>query len=194
LASCFAEIGHAPEILKAVNPYYAINLLTNVKGGFLAFGAVFLCTTGAERYTVTSAIAEGKTFASHGDREGDVAAQLLRAGSMASQQSRDNAERLQSFLWTGAGMVSYSEHAIATGAAIVASQALISGSFTLINEAIRLNFWPKVRIVYPLPSGGSYIYLLLTGCYGQVALALLFTSRNQAAWKRPTVLLSSSPC
>jgi len=44
----FAEIGHAPEILKAVNPYYAINLLTNVKGGFWLLGAVFLCTTGAE--------------------------------------------------------------------------------------------------------------------------------------------------
>lgn len=58
---------------------------------------------------------------------------------------------------------------IATIAAIIASQALISGSFTLINEAMRLNFWPKVKIKYPTELKGQlYIpsinWLLLAGC------------------------------
>ena len=58
---------------------------------------------------------------------------------------------------------------MATLAAIVASQALISGSFTLINEAIRLNFWPKVKIKYPTELKGQlYIpslnWLLWAGC------------------------------
>jgi KUP system potassium uptake protein len=58
-------------------------------------------------------------------------------------------------------------------AAVIASQALISGSFTLINEAMRLNFWPKVRIKYPTEEKGQlYIpsinWLLLIGCIGIV--------------------------
>ena len=62
---------------------------------------------------------------------------------------------------------------IATLAAVIASQALISGSFTLINEAMRLNFWPKVRITYPTELKGQiYIpsinWLLLLGCIGIV--------------------------
>ena len=60
---------------------------------------------------------------------------------------------------------------VATLAAIIASQALISGSFTLINEAMRLNFWPKVKINYPTDVKGQlYIpsinWLLFIGCVG----------------------------
>jgi len=62
---------------------------------------------------------------------------------------------------------------VATLAAVIASQALISGSFTLINEAMRLNFWPKVKIKYPTELKGQlYIpsinWLLLLGCIGIV--------------------------
>jgi KUP system potassium uptake protein len=62
---------------------------------------------------------------------------------------------------------------VATLAAVIASQALISGSFTLINEAMRLNFWPKVKIKYPTEEKGQiYIpsinWLLLAGCIGIV--------------------------
>jgi len=76
--------------------------------------------------------------------------------------------------------------AIATGAAIVASQALISGSFTLINEAIRLNFWPKVRIVYPTTIRGQlYIpsvnWMLWAGCLG-ITLYFQESSGMEAAY------------
>ena len=75
---------------------------------------------------------------------------------------------------------------IATAAAIVASQALISGSFTLINEAIRLNFWPKVRIVYPSDLRGqlyvpSVNWLLLAGCIG-IVLHFRESSGMEAAY------------
>ncbi len=64
---------------------------------------------------------------------------------------------------------------VATAAAIVASQALISGSFTLINEAIRLNLWPRVKINFPSDIKGQlYIpsvnWFLLLGCIGVVFL------------------------
>ena len=64
---------------------------------------------------------------------------------------------------------------IATIAAIIASQALISGSFTLIAEAVRLNLWPKVRINYPTEQKGqlyvpSVNWLLCAGCIGVVLL------------------------
>ncbi len=55
--------------------------------------------------------------------------------------------------------------AIATSAAVIASQALISGSFTLISEAMRLNFWPKVSVKFPTELKGSFIFHLSTGYY-----------------------------
>ncbi|HQW00791.1 MAG TPA: KUP/HAK/KT family potassium transporter, partial [Bacteroidia bacterium] len=75
---------------------------------------------------------------------------------------------------------------IATAAAIVASQALISGSFTLINEAIRLNFWPKVRVVYPTDMRGqlyvpSVNWVLLAGCIG-ITLFFKESSGMEAAY------------
>jgi KUP system potassium uptake protein len=75
---------------------------------------------------------------------------------------------------------------IATASAIIASQAMISGSFTLINEAIRLNFWPKVKVVYPSDLRGQlYIpslnWLLYAGC---IAVVLYFeeSSKMEAAY------------
>jgi KUP system potassium uptake protein len=76
--------------------------------------------------------------------------------------------------------------AIATAAAIIASQALISGSFTLISEAMRLNLWPKVKIRYPSEERGQvYIrainFLLYFGC---VAVVLYFqrSSKMEGAY------------
>ena len=75
---------------------------------------------------------------------------------------------------------------IATAAAIVASQALISGSFTLINEAIRLNFWPKSRVVYPTNFRGqlyvpSINWFMMLGCIG-ITLYFRESSGMEAAY------------
>jgi KUP system potassium uptake protein len=75
---------------------------------------------------------------------------------------------------------------IATLAAVIASQALISGSFTLINEAMRLNFWPKVNRISYRGKGQLYIpsinWLLFLG-----ALVSFCTLRNQEIWNMPMV-------
>src|SRR5204862_1010514 len=76
--------------------------------------------------------------------------------------------------------------AIATAATIIASQALISGSFTLISEAMRLNLWPKLRIKYPTEERGQlYVaginWLLFIGCIG-IVLFFQKSANMQAAY------------
>jgi KUP system potassium uptake protein len=167
------------EVLKAINPYYAYHLLKIHPDGFFVLGFVFLCTTGAEAlysdmghcgrkniriswiFVKTTLVLnyfgqgaylihhEGKTLFELGGKNGNPFYLIM-------------ADWFQPI-----GIV------IATLAAVIASQALISGSFTLINEAMRLNFWPKVKIKYPTElKGQMYIpsinWLLFLGCVGIV--------------------------
>ena len=81
---------------------------------------------------------------------------------------------------------------IATAAAIIASQALISGSFTLISEAMRLNLWPKMKINYPTEEKGQ----LFIPAVNMLLFLRLFWyctvfSKNQPTWKQPMVLPST---
>jgi KUP system potassium uptake protein len=168
-------------VFKALNPYYAIKLLTTYPGGFYILGGVFLCTTGAEalysdlghcgkwniRYSwifvktclILNYLGQGAWLLNnyHG--------QLISADVIESGFNPFYGLMPHWFLYFGI--------AIATAAAIIASQALISGSFTLISEAMRLNLWPKLRIVYPTEARGQlYIpainFLLYAGCVGVV--------------------------
>jgi KUP system potassium uptake protein len=145
-----------PTIFHAFNPYYAYKFLTDNPNGFLLLGAVFLCTTGAEalysdlghcgikniRITwifvktalILNYLGQGAWILSN--NEGLVRASNPFFAIMPSW-----------FLITGI--------IISTIAAIIASQALISGSFTLISEAISLNFWPKIKIKYPTDVKGQ---------------------------------------
>ncbi len=170
-------------VLKAINPYYAYHLLIADSGinpeGFFVLGFVFLCTTGAEALysdmghcgrkniriswifvkitLILNYFGQAAYLIQH---EGETLRSL--GGSNANPFYLSMASWFQPF-----GIV------IATLAAVIASQALISGSFTLINEAMRLNFWPKVKIKYPTELKGQlYIpsinWLLLLGCIGIV--------------------------
>lgn len=173
------QIMDNPEVIKAINPYYAYKILMADKGinpdGFFILGFVFLCTTGAEAlysdmghcgrkniriswmFVKTTLILNyfgQAAYLIH--HEGQTLRSL--GGSNANPFYLSMASWFQPF-----GIV------VATLAAVIASQALISGSFTLINEAMRLNFWPKVRIKYPTEHKGQlYIpsinWLLLLGC------------------------------
>ncbi len=176
-----------PYVLRALNPYYAINLITQYPGGFWLLGAVFLCTTGAEalysdlghcgRQNIRISWIFVKTCLVL-NYFGQGAWLLAREGSFLETQNPFYAMMPPWFLIPGI--------MIATAAAIVASQALISGSFTLINEAIRLNFWPKVRVVYPTDLRGqlyvpSVNWLLLLGCIG-IVLFFRESSGMEAAY------------
>lgn len=166
-------------VFSAINPYYAYELLLIHPEGFFVLGAVFLCTTGAEALysdmghcgrkniriswifvkamLLLNYFGQGAYLISH---EGQTLEQL--GGKDGNPFYLIMADWFQPI-----GVV------VATLAAVIASQALISGSFTLINEAMRLNFWPKVKIKYPTELKGQlYIpsinWLLLLGCIGIV--------------------------
>lgn len=165
-------------VLKALNPYYAVHLLQIHHEGFYVLGYVFLCTTGAEALysdlghcgiqniriswifvktmLVINYFGQGAYLIAH---EGQTLTQL--SGNASNPGNPFYLVMPDWFLPFGI--------AIATSAAVIASQALISGSFTLISEAMRLNFWPKVRVKYPTELKGQlYIpsinWLLFLGC------------------------------
>ncbi|SMC00138.1 K potassium transporter [Hymenobacter roseosalivarius DSM 11622] len=163
-----------PGILRAVNPAYAYDLLVRFPGGFWLLGAVFLCTTGAEAlYSDLGHCGKGNIRISWIfvksclllNYFGQGAWLLEHQGQLLEGRNPFYELMPEWFLLIGVG--------IATLAAIIASQALITGSFTLVAEAIRLNMWPKVRLNYPTDMKGqlyvpSMNRLLLLGCIGVV--------------------------
>jgi KUP system potassium uptake protein len=175
------------EILSAVNPMHGYNLLVNHPQGFWLLGAVFLCTTGAEalysdlghcgRINIRVSWVFVKTCLLL-NYFGQGAWLLQHTGMPIGDNRIFFALMPPEFLLVGIG--------IATLAAIIASQALISGSFTLISEAIRLNFWPKLRIMYPTDFKGQlYIPAINTMLWaGCVAVTLYFkeSSAMEAAY------------
>jgi len=161
------------QIFKALNPYYAIELLTNYPKGFWILGAVFLCTTGAEAlYSDLGHCGRGNIRVSwifvktcliinYVGQGAWLLANFEGKGFDVSQMNAFYGIMPEGFRIIGI--------VIATAAAIIASQALISGSFTLISEAMRLNLWPKFKIRYPSEERGQvYLpainFLLYAGC------------------------------
>ncbi|MGV3538677.1 MAG: KUP/HAK/KT family potassium transporter, partial [Rufibacter sp.] len=142
-----------PEILKAVNPYYAYHLLFGTPGGFWILGAVFLCTTGAEAlYSDLGHCGKENIRISWTFVKTCLLLNYFGQGAWLMQHQGTRLADLpieNPFYAIMPGWFLIFGIAIATIAAIIASQALITGSFTLISEAIRLNFWPKVRLIYP---------------------------------------------
>jgi KUP system potassium uptake protein len=185
-------------VLCAINPYYAYNLLKVHPEGFYVLGFVFLCTTGAEAlYSdmghcgrknirvswIFVKIALLLNYFGQG-------AYLIKHQGLTLQSINPN--NANPFYLIMAGWFQPYGIVIATLAAVIASQALISGSFTLINEAMRLNFWPKVKIKYPTDQKGQiYIpsinWLLLMGCIG-VVLYFQKASNMEAAYGLAIVL------
>lgn len=171
----FSHFADNLQIFRAINPYYAIKILIQEPQGFWILGAVFLCTTGAEAlYSDLGHCGKNNIRVSWIFVKtclvityiGQGAWLLGKVGHPASEITKTfYAVMPQWFL--GFGIV------IATSAAIIASQALISGSFTLISEAMRLNLWPRMKIVYPTEARGQLFIsginlLLFLGCSGIV--------------------------
>ncbi len=170
------------DVFRAFNPYYAIKLLTTYEKGFYILGAVFLCTTGAEAlYSDLGHCGKGNIRNSWIFVKTCLIINYLGQGSWVLANYNGHIITTEMIEKTGynafygvmpqefklVGIV------IATSAAIIASQALISGSFTLISEAMRLNLWPKLRISYPTEERGQlYVpgvnLLLFLGCVGIV--------------------------
>lgn len=187
------SIANNVEVLKALNPYYGIKLLTTHPGGFWILGAVFLCTTGAEALY---------SDLGHCGRENirvswvfvKIALMLNYMGQASFLLNLDGQKLgdISPFYAIIPKQILPIGIVVATVATVVASQALISGSFTLINEAIRLNLWPKVKINYPSNMKGQlYIpsinWLLMFGCIG---IVLFFKeSKNMEAAYGLTIII-----
>lgn len=153
------HLSQNPSVLKALNPMYAINLLVNYPGGFWLLGAVFLCTTGAEAlYSDLGHCGKNNIRVGWGfvkvslliNYFGQAAWLLTLEGSTLDGQ-------IPFYAIVPDGFLIFSI-AIATMAAVIASQALISGTFTLVNEAMKLKLWPITKVRYPSQIKGQ-IYL-----------------------------------
>lgn len=167
-----------PEILKAINPYYAYVLLSSNPNALFILGAVFLCTTGAEalysdlghcgRANIRISWIYVKTCLLLNYFGQGVWLWQHQGSTLSIGDNPFYSIMPEWFLIAGIS--------IATAAAIIASQAMISGSFTLISEAVRLNLWPKVKINYPSNQKGqlyvpSINILLWIGC---IVVVLIF--------------------
>ena len=173
----FSEIS----VLKALNPYYGIKLLATYPKGFYILGGVFLCTTGAE--ALYSDLGHcGKWNIRYSWILVKTCLILNYMGQAAWMLHNHNGEMITAemiekgfnpFYGVMPAWFLYFGISIATAATIIASQALISGSFTLVSEAMRLNLWPKLKVNYPTETKGQLFVpavntLLFAGCIGVV--------------------------
>jgi KUP system potassium uptake protein len=163
-------------ILKALNPYYAGHLLATNPMALVILGGVFLCTTGAEAlYSDLGHCGKKNIQVSWVFVKATLIINYLGQGVWLLKHPDYNAN-INPFYEIVPPQFLLFMVALATLAAIIASQAMITGSFTLISEAVRLNLWPKVLISYPSNHKGqiyvpSINWLLCAGC---IAVVLIF--------------------
>jgi KUP system potassium uptake protein len=166
-----SQIIHYPHIFKALSPIYGIKLLTLHPKGFWLLGAVFLCTTGAEAlYSDLGHCGRKNIQISWMFVKVALILNYLGQGAWVLLQNKTSIGTINPFFAIVPHWFLIPSIFIATAASIIASQALISGSFTLINEAISLNFWPKVTVKFPTDVRGQiYIpsinWVLCIGCF-----------------------------
>jgi KUP system potassium uptake protein len=187
------EIVQYPIVFKAINPYYAYQLLVNYHEGFWILGSVFLCTTGAEAlYSDLGHCGRKNIRVSWGFVKVALLANYFGQGAWLLNHTGKVLGTVKPFYALMPDWFLITGIVIATSAAIVASQALISGTFTLINEGMRLDFLPKGRIEYPTDLRGQlYIptinWLLCLGCIG-IVWYFQESSKMEAAYGLAIVL------
>ncbi len=158
-------------ILKAINPVYGFNLLVKYPGGFWILGAVFLCTTGAEAmYSDLGHCGKNNIRLGWGFVKVCLLLSYFGQGAwlLANFEGQPLGESIPFFAMMPEWLLIFGV-IIATMATVIASQALISGTFTLVNEAMKLKLWPATRVQYPSQVKGQiYIpainWILMFGC------------------------------
>ncbi|MFM7473221.1 MAG: KUP/HAK/KT family potassium transporter, partial [Crocinitomicaceae bacterium] len=144
------NISKNPIVLEAFNPYYAYNLIANVDGGFAVLGAVFLCTTGAEAlYSDLGHCGKGNIRISWSFVSVLLVINYLGQSALILSDGFHLGPNQTVFYSMVPDELLYFAIAIATAATIIASQALITGVFTLMNEAIKVKRWTNLKVKYP---------------------------------------------
>ena len=175
-----------PAIIKAFNPVYAVRLLFTHPEGFLLLGAIFLVTTGAEAlYSDLGHCGYKNIQASWLFVKTALIINYMGQAAWVIKQDVPASEMANPFFAIMPEWFLPFGVLISTAAAIIASQALISGSYTIVSEAISLNFWPKLRIKYPTPIKGQlYIssvnWMLFAACVIVVLMFRTSTSMESA--------------
>lgn len=182
------HLGDHVEIFKAFNPYYAYKLITHSPSAILILGAVFLCTTGAEALYSDLGHCGIKNI-----RLSWIFVKVMLILNYLGQGAwlLDNIEIVQKnninpFFGIMPEYLILPGVILATAAAIIASQAVITGAFTMFSEAMSINFWPNQKIDYPSGvKGQMYIpkinWTLLIMC---IIVVLYFqeSSKMEAAY------------
>jgi KUP system potassium uptake protein len=172
----FINVSKNPSVLAAFNPMEAINFVANVPGGFAALGAVFLCTTGAEAlYSDLGHCGKGNIRISWGVISSVLVLHYLGQAALCTSEGFSLSKGATVFY----SMVPQNQLIfaviLATSATIIASQALITGVFTLLNEAIKLKLWTNLKVKFPSDHQGQiYIpfinWVLMLGCLLVIAI------------------------
>lgn len=175
----FSQLVLYPDILRAVDPSYAFQFLSEYPGGFVLLGAVFLCTTGAEALYADLG---------HCGRKNIRISWIFVKSALLLNYFGQGAWIMHHDITTSSvnpffalmpdwlllpGVI------VATAAAVIASQAIISGSFTLISEAVFLNFWPRIRVLYPTFIRGQ-VYLPFVNWFLWITCSLVVFSFKES--------------
>lgn len=171
------QLAKNPGVLQAINPYYAIRLLTEYPGGFWILGAVFLCTTGAEAmYSDLGHCGKTNIRAGWGFVKTCLLLSYFGQGAWLLNHQGETLQGSIPFFEIMPKEIVFAGVVIATLATIIASQALISGTFTLVNEAMKLKLWPNTRVRYPTQIKGQ-IYIPAINwilMFGSILVVLYF--------------------
>ena len=170
-------------VLQAINPIYGINLLIKYPGGFWILGAIFLCTTGAEAmYSDLGHCGKNNIRLGWGFVKICLLLSYFGQGAwmLSNFEGKPLGETIPFFSIIPDWLLIFGV-VIATMATVIASQALISGTFTLVNEAMKLKLWPATHVRYPSQVKGQiYIpainWILMFGCI----LVVLFFKQADA--------------
>lgn len=197
--------------LRALNPYYAFQTLISPanKNGIFILGSIFLATTGAEAlYSDMGHVGRNNIYGSWPYVKICLLINYLGQGVWLNQAkdlvSYQNMDTLNPFFEMVPAPFRLAMTIIATLAAIIASQALISGSYTLVSEATKLKLLPRLRMIYPtnfkgqlyIPAVNNIIWVLciaiviyfqnserMAGAYGLViTITMLMTTILLNAW------------
>lgn len=183
----FTQLLTNPSILKALDPRYAYIFVTQAPHGFILLGAVFLCTTGADAlYSDLGHCGVKNIRVSWIYVKICLLLNYFGQGAWILKNSDVVNEWTNPFFAIMPHWFLITGIIISAAAAIIGSQAMISGSYTLISEAISLNFWPKIKINYPTNIKGqmyiSSINWILYFCCLFVVIFFQRSSNMEAAY------------
>ncbi len=170
------------QILKAFNPYYAYNLITHSPSAIVIMGAVFLCTTGAEAlYSDLGHCGKRNIRVSWIFVKTMLILNYLGQGAWLLDNPNSVAQGVNPIFGIMPEWAVLPGVILATFAAIIASQSVITGSFTMFSEAMSVTFWPNQQIDYPSGiKGQMYIPRINWGLMFLCFIVVIYFQKSEA--------------